>query len=211
MQCKAKSKQSGKQCKKSAVPGFEVCEIHGGKTPCGIALPQTRHGRYSKYLPARLAEQYEQSKSDPELLTLREDIALLDARLSDVMASASNQESGELWQSLKQAKKDYRGASGKDMLEKQAEALSHIFWLIDEGYQEWQSWKDIRFMLQERKQLVESERKRIVDMQQMISAERAMLLLSSVTDIIKTHIHDRDTLSAIAHEFRRLVTVGAGG
>lgn len=33
MQCKARSKRSGAQCKRTAVPGAEVCTMHGGKAP----------------------------------------------------------------------------------------------------------------------------------------------------------------------------------
>ena len=40
-QCTAKSKQSGQQCRRNAVPGKDKCHIHGGKTP-------SKHGGYSK-------------------------------------------------------------------------------------------------------------------------------------------------------------------
>lgn len=206
-QCTAKSKQSGTRCKKNAVPGREVCEIHGGKSLSGIASPTlTQGGRYSKVLPVRLKEEFERATGDGELLSIREDIALLDSRLSDVLASASNQESGELWQNLKDARRDYLGASGKDKEEKQSDALSRILWLINEGYQEWQAWKDIRFMLQERRQLVESERKRLVDMQQMISAEQANVLILNIVQTVKKHVTDRDALQAISEDIRRLTT-----
>jgi hypothetical protein len=204
MQCNAHNKQTGEQCRRRAVKGMSVCQVHGGKTPTGIGLPQTRHGRYSKHLPVRLKEQFEQAVGDGELLSSREDIALLDSRLSDVLASASNGEAGELWNSLKEARRAYVSASGKGAEEKRRDAISTILWLIDEGYQEWQSWKDIRFMLQERRQLVESERKRLVDMQQMITAERANVMLLRIQDIIRTHVRDSDTLQSIAEEFRVL-------
>lgn len=204
MRCSGKSKQSGERCKKSAVPGFSVCEIHGGKTPTGYGLPQTTIGRYSKHLPTRLAEKYSEAIGDPELLSVREDVALLDSRISDVMASASNQESGELWNNLKEALRDYDKANGKDAEVTRSEAFSKIRWLIREGYAEWQSWKDIRFMLQERMRLVESERKRLVEMQQMLTTEDALLLIGRLGGILKQHITDRDTLAAIAKEIRTL-------
>jgi hypothetical protein len=201
-ECGAK-KRDGSCCKQPAMANGR-CRLHGGKTPGGIASPQIRHGRYSKHLPVRLKEQFEQAVGDGELLALREDIALLDSRLNDVLASASNGEAGELWNSLKEARRAYVSASGKDAEEKRRDAISTILWLIDEGYQEWQSWKDIRFMLQERRQLVESERKRLVDMQQMITAERANVMFLRIQDIIRTHVRDSDTLQSIAEEFRVL-------
>lgn len=61
------------------------CRIHGGATPSGIALPQFRTGRYSKALPGGLRERYEQALGDEELLSLRDEVALLDARIAETL------------------------------------------------------------------------------------------------------------------------------
>lgn len=145
--------------------------------------------------------------NDPELLHGREDIALLDSRLQDVLASVSNEEAGELWKTLKEAKKDYLKANDDEI----ADALNQILWLIDQGYTEYQSWTEIRSILQERKKLVESERKRLIDMQQMITAERAMLLLGAVYDSIRRNVSDKSILAAITQDIRRLASLEPGG
>jgi hypothetical protein len=54
-QCRAKSKQTQQQCKQRAMRGKAVCHYHGGKTPAGYGLPQTKTGKYSSLLPLRLA------------------------------------------------------------------------------------------------------------------------------------------------------------
>ena len=64
------------------------CNLHGGKTPIGAALPQFKTGRYSKYLPARLAERYHEAERDPELLSLRSELALVQARLAELISKA---------------------------------------------------------------------------------------------------------------------------
>lgn len=182
--------------------------MHNGKAPSGLALPQTKHGRYSKHLPTRLAARYHEAATDPDLLNMREDIALLDSRLSDVLESVSNQESGELWQSLNQAKQQYHKATGRDADDNRAAALQSIWYLITEGYNERQSWNEIRAILQERKTLVESERKRLIDMQQMITATQANILLGAVAHAIKLHVKDKDALQALSQELAALVTHG---
>jgi hypothetical protein len=187
------------------------CEVHGGKTPIGIASPNLRTGRYSKSLPARLSQDYEQALADPDLLSIREDVALLDSRLADVLAAASNHEAGELWANLKAALKEYDGARGKDIEQKRSDALANIRWLINEGYQEWQAWRDIRALLQERKSLVESERDRLKQMQLMITTERANVLLGAIAGIIRTHVTDRTALTGIAADMRRLVSAEPRG
>lgn len=42
MQCRATSKQSGEQCKRSAIKGGLVCNIHGGKAPQVKASAEAR-------------------------------------------------------------------------------------------------------------------------------------------------------------------------
>ena len=44
--------------------------MHGGTTPRGLALPQTRTGRFSKDLPTRLLANYQAAPADPEMLAL---------------------------------------------------------------------------------------------------------------------------------------------
>ena len=55
VQCKAKSKRSGVQCRNNAVRGKAVCRLHGAfagpKTAQGIARikeANTKHGNYTK-------------------------------------------------------------------------------------------------------------------------------------------------------------------
>ena len=55
-QCKAMSKRSGERCRKRSSKGLNVCSMHGGKSLRGVDSPRFKTGRYSKYLPDRLAE-----------------------------------------------------------------------------------------------------------------------------------------------------------
>lgn len=88
MRCKAKSKQSGQQCKKHAVPGYEVCEIHGGKTPRGMNSPHWKHGNnsiYRDYLPDGIKSKVEAfENADP--LDLTHELAVTRALLADFLS-----------------------------------------------------------------------------------------------------------------------------
>lgn len=63
-------KTNGEPCKAPAMKGKRVCRVHGGKG----GRPPT-HARYSKSLPADLAERYEYFKTDPDILSLKPEIA----------------------------------------------------------------------------------------------------------------------------------------
>lgn len=84
-QCTATSKRSGKRCRKPAMRGRSVCMSHGGKTPRGVDSPHFQHGRYSRSIPDQLLETYEHARQDPRLLSLREDIAMVDATIGGLL------------------------------------------------------------------------------------------------------------------------------
>jgi hypothetical protein len=83
--CRATSKQSGERCKRHAAKGLNVCSMHGGKSLRGVDSPRFKTGRHSKYLPDRLAERYEEALNDAELTRLNDEIAVVDARLQDLL------------------------------------------------------------------------------------------------------------------------------
>ena len=200
MQCQAKSKRTGEQCKQPAVTGKRVCRFHGGLTPGGMASVHFKHGRYSKYLPERLQERYQESLKDPELLALGEEIALTDSRLEDLIHRVDSGESGEAWQQAKRAFDDLADAIHDQNAGAMAAALTNLDRIIKRGLADYAAWGEIGNMMEQRRRLVESERKRRVDMQQMISTERAMILISAITDVIRRNVTDRKQLSQISRE-----------
>lgn len=206
MQCTAIVRKTQQQCRRRAVEGRKVCQVHGGATPRGIASPHYKDGRYSKYLPARLAARYQEARTDGELLALREDIALTDARLGDLLARVDTGESGALWRQLMAAREELlvrRKAS--DTLGQMA-ALNLIMELIAQGHADYRAWGEVAVVLDQRRRLVESERKRLVEMQQMISSERMMVLLGAVVGVIQEHVTDRSVLSGITTGIQKLIT-----
>src|SRR5690348_17116908 len=104
MECGAK-RRNGEPCKARAMLNGR-CRIHGGKSPAGIPSPHYRDGRYSKVLPQRMRDAYTLAMDDPQLLEQREQIAVLDARLLDLLGRVDTGESGALWQALKDCRSD---------------------------------------------------------------------------------------------------------
>ena len=84
-QCTAKSKRSGEQCRKPAMKGRTVCLAHGGRTPRGVASPNFTTGRYSRSLPGYLVADYKRAMHDLKLLSLRDELALTDAKIGGLL------------------------------------------------------------------------------------------------------------------------------
>lgn len=204
MQCIATVRKTGRQCQRRAVTGYRVCQVHGGATPRGIASPHYKTGKYSKVLPKRLAARYHAAIDDPALLELREDIGLLDARLADLLSRVDTGESGALWRSLLEARIDLLAAKRADDKLGQVEAINRMVDLIGQGHADYRAWAEVGSVLEQRRRLVESERKRTIEMQQTMTSEQAMLLMGALLQAVKANVADRAALSAIQNEFIRL-------
>lgn len=198
MPCGAKCRD-GSACTQRAMPNGR-CRMHGGKSLAGIASPTLTTGRYSKYLPTRLLERYETAQNDRELLAMGQEIALIDARLSDVLTRVDHGDSAELWNDLHEAVKAARLTGELDDVER----------LVARGIEDWTAWGEIGKLIDRRRALVESERKRLVDLQQMLTTNEAVLLITRVIDIVRRHVTDRAALSAIGVELAGLVNADGG-
>ena len=204
-QCTATSKRTGERCKANAMKGKDVCRHHGGKSKVGAEVATYRDGRYSRYLPERLAARYEEASRDTELLSLREDVALLDARLSELIGQADTGESGAAWARVQKALKDLRKAEAGGNPDKKREARFSLEDAIDMGGTGLEVWREIGEHLERRRKLTESERKRLLDMQQMVTAERATVLVAALIATVKKHVRNGDVLAAISADVGQLM------
>jgi hypothetical protein len=208
MQCQAKSKQRHAQCRQQAVRGMEVCHYHGGKTPRGPALPQFKSGRYSRFVPSRLLAHYRDAENDPELTSVRSELALVDARLADLLSRVDTGESGARWWALLKAHRAFRHAKASGDITKMQEALAALETHLAAGGQDYESWHDVCELIEQRRKLADSETRRLVTLQQMISAEQAMLMMGVIVDTIARHITDRQVVSNIVTDLQHLGHVG---
>jgi hypothetical protein len=183
------------------------CRMHGGTSLAGVASPTLTTGRYSKYLPERLLERYQDAAQDADLLAMRQELALLDARLADVLQRVDTGESGALWKNVQDAFRDFERERNS---EREFVAWKRLASTIQDGMADYAAWQEVGRLIDQRQRLAESERKRLVDMRQMITAERAMVLLAAITDTIRRHVSDRSTLAAISADLARLAAVESG-
>ena len=177
------------------------CRMHGGKSHVGVAVATFRHGRHSKYLPARLLARYHEALSDPERLALHDELALTDARLADVLTRVDTGESGARWQAVQRACDRYadrRGEAGD------AERLLALREAVTAGVADAAGWREVASLIAQRKALVESERRRMIELQQYLTAEQALALMTAVIQVVRQHVDDPTVLGAVSTELARL-------
>lgn len=204
--CGAK-KKNGKPCTATLInPDNGRCRMHGANSRAGIAHHNFIDGRTSRRLPARMVAAYEAAQADPNLLELRNDIALVDARLSDVLSRVDSGEAGSLWKNARDAMAQFQ-AAGAD-LAKAKSALAVLNDVLVRGAGDWEAWHEIGDLLDQRRRLIESERKRLTDMHQMIATERVMLLMGALANVIREHVDDKNVLNEISNDFSRILGSG---
>jgi hypothetical protein len=202
--CGAKNKQSGGTCDNWVVRGRTRCRMHGGKSLVGTSCPQYRSGRYSAYVPERLRARYEQAEDDVELLSLRDELALTDARLMDLLSRVDLGESGHLWTDLKKAYRAFTLAKRSEDVTRMHTTLARMEHLIESAVDDHQAWTVIGELIEQRRRLAESEGKRMVMLQQTITAEQALAMMRAIVDILTRHVLDRKVLSDIVVELQRI-------
>lgn len=205
MQCKAKSKQSGQRCKRHAVPGMEVCAIHGGKSLKGVAHPNYQGKGFSKYIPVGLIDTFNEFRADPDKLVMDEQIAIVDTYMAQLLESLGDYSSPELWEQLQQQVMEYHKAPDAE----RKNLLAYIFQTIEAGASYVSKWDTLHKALEQRRKLVADERKRRIEAEQMISAEQAMLIVTGLLESVRRNVSDRNTLTAIQADFIQLTATNS--
>lgn len=215
--CTAWNARSNRQCRNLPMIGKTKCKYHGGASLRGIASPSWKTGRFSNTIPARLTESFNLSLSNPDLLELRTEIALLDARTEDLLSHAQTGESGQLLSDLSDLADSVEIATQLQRTEKNetkkheyaiqaSEALNKLFAIIRGGKKDFYVWQEIKDNLETRRRLVETERRRLIDMQTMVTSEQAISLMQALSLAVRNNVSDTTTLNAIQTEFTRLVS-----
>lgn len=211
--CGAKLKNGEGFCKRAAIAGRRRCAVHGGKTPRGLASPNTKHGRYSKDLPTRLAARYEQAVHDPDLLNLQDDIALIETRQATLLQAMNAPLSQTQRFQIEQHATNLKRALDANDEEGIRCAVQGIHVIAQEG-DDYTTvlWNRLVRYMETKSKLVENERRRRRDMQNMMTAEEAMVLINQLVVTIKCEIMNlsiensqkRQLLYNISQTFDRL-------
>lgn len=209
MQCQAKAKSTGEQCKRRAVNGKRVCTVHGGLTPGGLASPNLKTGRYSKYLPAQLQDRYQEAVSDPDILSLNEDVALLRSLVFKHLESMSTGDTHPSWKlaysALQKLKKAIATGDAVDLLA----AMEEIEAVITPNYRAAVAEDKVTGYIDQLGRIADKERRLLIDRQQVITVERMMLMITAIAAIVKQHVDDRNTLRDIQTDIQGLLVSGS--
>lgn len=210
-QCRADSKRSGKRCRRNASKGRTVCASHGGKSLTGREHPAFKTGRYSKYLPERLLEKYHTAMESGDLTGLEQEIALIEAKTADAlerMTTGDGAAGVTAWMDLTAAYASLRTELVRPepdpaRLRSAVVGMDHA---VQRGGDEARAWREILGLIEARRRLVDTERRRLSDEDKAISIERLMVLCTAIIDVIRRNVASREQREAMANEIRLLAS-----
>ena len=188
MQCKAISKRSGQQCKKYAMKGTDVCSMHGGKTPSGVASSNYRHGKRSGTLQGQRAIDFLNALESPELLSLREAVARSEVEVLHASRRLDTGESDRGWQDAKGWFDKLKSALSSGDLAKTLEARTALDDIFEIGTGQALARREYQQWILTQAKIAAAERKIMIEDRKLIQTEVALALLNTAIETVNASI-----------------------
>lgn len=209
--CKG-TKRDGTPCRQPPALGSDYCRFHGGHAPKGKHNHLFRHGKYSKLLRRDILRHYFHSLQQEDMYTQRDEIALLDARISLLSEQLSNADGIRLYEQMVEVKIELEELVDKDEVSKKdlSAFSSRMSDLLTEAKGERRRWREIYDVMEVRRRLIESDRKRMLEQQEYLTKQQAQVLVATLINVLHKNIPDAITLRNIAAEFDAISRINTG-
>jgi hypothetical protein len=209
-ECGAKTR-SGGACRRPPLAGRTRCRLHGGATPSGIASPHFKNGarsRYLKHLPREMIRGYKAALADPEITALDAELALLTARIGQLLDRLSEAPATP-WGEAVEALDDVLTAGEAERDAKLAELARIVRTGAGAAKSQEATWDALRGLIAERTRTAAAEWRRRHDLDAFLPKAQAVALMFMVRQAVCEEVTDRKTLQRINN--RLAVLMGYGG
>jgi len=139
-------------------------------------------------LPKRLMESYERFISDPQLMSGREDVAILKCRQEELANRLDTGESGALWDNLAESYAELRAAMAAGDKDASKDAFNQIGVMIEKGQADGAIWNEFRELTLEVDQLKNSETKRLKEAGRTLTVQEATAFAGALTMAVKNNV-----------------------
>lgn len=180
-------KDSRRKCLKDAINGTEKCEFHGGIQLRGEAHPSFKTGKYAEALPKQYRKAYARAMADKGLTKLKEQIALCDVREDELVGTLTE---GGMPQAMSAFKKKLKKLAevartpdvGADQI---AMASLKVYEASEDIINIDNVWVKLHKNMEQRRLLVETERRRLESLAAYISMDQVDLLAVKMVQLFR--------------------------
>jgi len=184
------------------------CRWHGGLVPPALLAqpPQNLNtGKWSNAVPTHLLVRYSFSAMDPQYRSLRSELALLDARIEDLLGSLGTGNSPDSWKKLTQIHGRVVESIENHNPDEQARAFTELELIIAHGNADTTIWANIQALIEQRRRLIDSENRGDSLRRVYVQPEEAAAYTELLLQIVRHHIPDPATCEAINTEFTQVL------
>ena len=222
---------NGDTCGRFPCKGRATCSKHGGTAKVGADSHKYKGKGFSKHMPKRLGQLFDEAMLDEDFLNQRKRIAQMAARCDELWQRIEGEERCANWSEAKKLWAQMWDANAGLVTARKAGDAGEISRLttlaetikksleemLGVGAGEQFQWEEFRKALETTRRLIESERRREVESQQVISMSLVAVLVDRLSDVVRRNVTNKAELRSIAIEFSRelgqssFITADAGG
>lgn len=181
------------------------CRVHGGLTPKGPASPNWKTGKHSKYnLAGKLQVAYEAALDDPDLASLRHELAALDAMVAD-MADGLEGTDRHAWAKLKANQAAIRESIQAGDAGALNAAMDGQDELLEAGQRRVQLVFDLADLMEKRSRIAAREHRRMVQLDVMVRFDELLVRIGMLMEAVRNHVRDNTAIALIATEWQRIL------
>lgn len=189
--CGAKTKTTldGRPCERKPTKGRDRCMMHGGHSPRGVQSPHFRNRGYARDIPRRMAAKMERAMMDPDLSSLKSELALIDVRLGELVSKLPEQHTKESWVAVRR-----RIAQALESLDDTSDPEEIRVFLdaaledLDVIRSDTETWKEITDMVEVRRRTAVEERKREVELEGTVTAAQFHLVTGALGNAVNEEV-----------------------
>lgn len=199
-------KSDGERCRQPVRSGWTVCKYHGAGSADTPAGRPPINGHYSKHLPSRYFSDYQEYLQDPNLLSMRREMALIDVRLGEMLQMLETSDSPQAWNRISVACAMLEKAVGDgkfDELPKIAEILRNA---ITAHKNDQDIWSNVLNLIDNRRKVADVERRRIEAMKKYLTMQEANAMMAYFVDSVMKRVSSPQERALISEDLRQFVS-----
>jgi hypothetical protein len=192
-------------CKNRCQPGRDCCRFHGGRNQAGHASGRWKHGKYSKHVDGAFARDYERARKDTRLLSLADDIAVMEGMIAGLLRKLDKGEGASLWGELSETYALLQAAVRGGDPQSMKESLERLGVIIKSGKDDAEVRKQLQSAIETKVRAHQAEWKRKHDLRELISVSTMYAILGCYNEAVRRHVTDPTQMRLIKHEANLLI------
>lgn len=199
-------KSNGERCRQPVRAGWTVCSYHGAGTSDRPAGRPPTTGIYSRHLPTRYMQDYEDSLNDPNSLSMRNAMALLDARLGELLQKLETADSISAWNRVAVCAsmlfKLLDSENNDNVLGQIREVAELLADAVTNHRDDRAAWGELIGIVDERRKVADVERRRIEAAKKYLTLPEANAMMAFFVSSVMRHCSSPQERARISEDMR---------